>query len=886
MLKKILIGLGSFIFFLLAAAFILPIVYKGKIEIMVKEEINKSLHAKVDFASYDLSIFSSFPNLSIELNDLSVVNQAPFAGDTLAGMKQLSLTLDIMSVIGGGKIDIKSVQLKEPRIHLIVLKDGKANWDIAKEDSSKTEASSEPSKFKVALRSYSITNGMVSYEDASMDFNMLMDDLNHTGKGDFTQDLFVLSTQTQIASADLWFGGVKYLHRAKTELKVDLDMDMPNMKFTFKDNEIALNELILGVDGWVAMPTDDIKMDMKFEARKNEFKNFLSMVPGVYRAGFKDLKSSGTLSLKAFVKGTYNEKQMPGFGLNLKVQNGNFQYPSLPVAVNNVQLNLNVNNADGVPDHTIIDLQQLHVELGNQPFDAKLRIRTPVSDADIQGSLKGDINFATISKVVPLEEGTTMKGTLKANVNVNGRMSAIEQERYQDFQADGLIQLNNFNYSTKENKQGYDLREVKLTFNPRFVELNNFDAMLGKSDVRADGRIDNLLAYLIKKQTLKGNLNVNSRLLDLVALNGNSTSETTPAVADTTPMTLIEVPGNLDFTANLTITKLLYANLILDNVNGKVVIRNQSINMENLSFNTLSGSMKMSGSYATPERKSANMAFDMNITGFDIQQTAKAFESVKKMAPIAEYATGKYSTSLTINGKLNENMEPNLNTMTGAGKLKTESVVINSFGPLLKVAETLKLEQFKQLNVKNVNFSYNIENGRAFVKSYDVNLVGIPTTVQGSTGFDQTIDYTLAMNIPTSKLPSAASNAIGGLISSANSKGANLSMAENVKLNLKMGGTVTKPTVSTDLKETAGNIINSVKDKVKEEINQKKEELENKAKEEADRLKKEAEAKVNAEKERLKKEVEAKVNAEKERLKKEAEKKAKDALKGIFGPKK
>ncbi len=198
------------------------------------------------------------------------------------------------------------------------------------------------------------------------------------------------------------------------------------------------------------------------------------------------------------------------------------------------------------------------------------------------------------------------------------------------------------------------------------------------------------------------------------------------------------------------------------------------------------------------------------------------------------------------------------------------------------VAETLKLEQFKQLNVQDVNFSYSIENGRAQVKPFDVNLVGIPTTVQGSTGFDQTIDYTLAMNIPTSKLPGAASSAIGGLISSANSKGANLSMAENVKLNLKMGGTVTKPTVSTDLKETAGNLINSVKDKVKEEINQKKEELENKAKEEADRLKKEAEAKVNAEKERLKKEAEEKVKAEKERLKKEAEQKVKDAAKDFF----
>lgn len=884
MLKKILIGLGAFIVLLLAAGIILPIVYKGKIETMMKEEINKKLNAKVDFTDYDLTIFSSFPNLSIELNGLSVIGKNPFEGDTLVAMKQLSLTIDIMSVIGGGQIDIKSIQLNEPNIQLLVLKDGRANWDIAKSDSSTTETSGEASKFKVALRSYSITKGNILYDDASMDFKMSMEDLNHKGKGDFTQDLFVLTTNTQIASADLWFGGVKYLHHAKTTLKVDLDMDMPNMKFTFKENELALNELVLGIDGWLAMPTNDITMDMKFDARQNNFKNFLSMVPGVYRDGFKDLKSSGTLALKAFVKGTYNEKQMPGFGLNLKIQNGNFQYPSLPVAVSNVQLNLNVNNADGVPDHTIIDLQQLHLELGQQPFDAKLSIRTPVSDADIKGSLKGNIDFASFSKIVPLEPGTTMKGTLKADVKMNGKMSAIDQGRYEDFQADGLIQLNNFNYSTKENQQGYDLKEVKLTFNPQFVELNNLVAMLGKSDVQATGRLDNLLAYMIKKETLKGNLNVNSRLLDLVALSGNG-STTSTKTADTSAMTLIEVPANLDFTANLNVGKLLYANLVLDQLNGKVVIRNQAITMENLSFNTLSGSMKMSGSYATPERKSADMALNMNITGFDIQQTVNTFETVKKMAAIAANTTGKFSSELRITTKLNEKMEPNLQTMSGAGKLSTDQVVISGFGPLLKVAEILKYDQFKQLPLKNVNLSFTIENGRAVVKPFDVNLVGIPTTVQGSTGFDQSIDYNLAMNIPTSKLPGAATGAISGLIAGANAKGANLSMAENVKLNLKMGGTVTKPTVSTDLKETSGNIINAVKETVKEEINKKKEELENKAKEEADRLKKEATDKVNEEKERLRKEAEEKVRLEKERLKKEAEKKAKDALKGVFGPK-
>lgn len=883
MLKKIFIGLGILIVLLLGAAILLPVIYKDKIVAMVKEEVNKNINAKVDFGDFDLTILSSFPDFTLSISNLSVVGVAPFEGDTLTSAKTLSLTVDVMSVINGGQIDIKKINLQQPLINLIVLKDGKANWDISKPDSSATAAAGEPSKFIVALKSYSIENGRVSYDDASLGFKMTMEDLNHSGKGDFTQDLFVLSTNTTAAATDLWYGGVRYLHRAETKLKADLDMDMPNFKFTFKENELVLNRLVLGMDGWLAMPKEDIVMDLKFEAKQNEFKNFISMVPGAFREGFDGMKTSGTLALKAWVKGTYNDKQMPGFGVNLKIGNGMFQYPSLPVAVNNVQVDLNISNADGIPDHTLIDLNKMHVELGREPFDARLRVRTPVSDADISGNIKGFVNFANISKIVPLEQGTSLTGSMNADLSFDGRLSAIEQKRYEDFQAAGSLLLSKFNYTSKDYKQGFDLNECHLTFNPQNITLNNFDAKMGASDIRANGTLDNLLAYLFKNETLKGSLNLLSNKLDLAAMNGDEPAGTT--TTDTAAMSIIEVPANVDFIANASIGKLLYDDVRLDNLSGKVIIRDKAINMENLSFTTLGGSMKLSGLYATRERKKADIALTMDISGFDIQQTVKTFNTVKKMAPIAEKATGHYSTLFTMVGQLNDKMEPELQTLTGGGKLSTANVTIANFPPLQKAADVLKMEQFRQLNVSNVNLSFTFENGRVNVKPFDVTLAGIPTNIAGSTGFDQTIDYNLAMNIPTSKMPSAATGAINGLISQANAKGANFSMSENIKMNLKMGGTVTNPTVGTDIKETGGKMVDQLKDKAKAEADRLKAEAEAKARAEADRLKSEAEAKAKAEADKLKKEAEAKAKAEADKLKKEAEKKAKDALKNVFGPK-
>ena len=271
-----------------------------------------------------------------------------------------------------------------------------------------------------------------------------------------------------------------------------------------------------------------------------------------------------------------------------------------------------------------------------------------------------------------------------------------------------------------------------------------------------------------------------------------------------------------------------------------------------------------------------------NIKDCDIQQTVKTFNTIKTMAPIAERCNGKYGSTFTLNGKLDQQMNPVMNSLNGSGTLQTGNVTVMNFTPLTKLAEALKMDQFKQLALSDVNLSFDFLDGRIYIKPFETKLAGYKSKIEGSNGFDQTIDYKLNTEIPTAQLPSAATSVIKGLVSEANSKGANLSMGETVNVNILMGGTVDNPVIKTGLKESSGKIVDDLKDKAKEELDKKKKELEDKARAEADRLKKEAEDKAKTEIEKAKKEAEAKANSEIEKAKKEAERQAKDALKNVF----
>ncbi len=903
-MKKAFKIIGIVFLLLIVGLIAAPFLFKDKLIALVKEEANKNLNAKVDFGAFDLTIIKSFPNFTFSIDKVSVIGINEFDKDTLVSLGNLELKMDLMSVIKGDHIKIQSIILNDPRIHALVLKDGKANWDITKPSADTTSTAEEPSKFQLSLNKFAINNGYLLYDDQQGNMRAEMVGLNHELKGDFTQDNFLMETMTSIASLDLIEGGVKYFKHVNTEIKADLEMDMKASKYTFKENEFKLNALIFGLDGFVAMPKEDIDMDIKFLAKKASFKEFLSLIPGIYTKDFADVKTAGNLAFNGYAKGTYNDKMMPAFGLTLKIDNAMFQYPSLPKKVDNINIDLSVSNKDGVPDHTITDIRKFHIEMAGNPVDVRMLITTPVSDANIDGTVKGKIDLNSVKDIIPMEKDEKLNGIITADVVLKGRMSSIEKEQYKDFNASGNMTIEAMQYESKATPYGVTIKKASLDFTPQYMDLTAFDCMLGKSDIQAKGKIENYLAYAMNDEMLKGNLNLTSNYFDLNQFMSDE-PEAAAKPADTAAMTVAEIPANLDFVMTATFNKLIYDNMDITNVKGKLVMANSELRMQGISMNLLDGSMTMDGLYGTKNVKAPVMDFTMGIKNFDIQKTYKTFNTVQKMAGIAEYATGKFNCDLTFKGLMDEHMNPVMPSLNGAGRLQTQNVVLSNYAPLNKVADAIKMDKYKKLNVNNTNISFKFKDGGVDVDPFDIKTGDSKLTVQGRSNFDQTINFPLTFDIARADLGSAANGVITGLISQANSKGANFTAGERIKLSALLTGTAKNPVVKTDLKDAAGKMGDDLKNKAKEELDKKKAELEAKAKAELDKKKAEGEAafnkakadaeakaraegdKAKAEAEKLKKEAEAKAKAEADKAKKEAEEKAKKEaekkLKGLFG---
>ena len=487
-MKKFLKILGIAILVLLVLIAMLPVVFRGKIMDIAKEQMNKNLNAKADFGKLSLSLFRSFPNVSVGLKDMYVAGIGEFEGDTLVSIKSVNIVLDLISAIGMENIKIKRIAIDNPRVHAWMKADGKVNWDIVKETGpEETDTSSGETNLKVELKSFEINHALIRYDDDSTKIKASLDDFNFLMSGDLSQDFSTLLLTSNAKFVNVIYGGIRYLKNAAMTLQMDVDADLKNSKYTLRDNSFALNDLVLKFDGTLGMPNDkDIVMDLKYGLDKADFKSLLSLIPAIYMKDYQDVQAAGKLKLDGMVKGTYNEKTMPDVGLTLLVENGMFKYPDLPKSATNIGIDVNL-FYDGVQnDNTTVDINKFHMDLGGNPVDMTLNIKTPMSDMQINGNLKMNLDLATINDVIPLDS-TTLTGKINAALDFMGFMSYIETEQYEKFKADGSLDIKGFTYKSPDLPRDLSINNASLSFSPKYVEVKSFDAIMGKSDFHLSG---------------------------------------------------------------------------------------------------------------------------------------------------------------------------------------------------------------------------------------------------------------------------------------------------------------------------------------------------------------------------------------------------------------
>ena len=803
-MKKAFKITGIAIVAIIVLLMVLPMVFKGKIETIVKQEGNKLLNAQFDFDNLDISLLSNFPQASITLEDFWLKGIGDFENDTLLQAGELTAAVNLMSLFGDGGYEISKIIIDDTKAKAIVLEDGRPNWDVMKVDSTATETVEETdstsSPFSIQLKKLNIDNLTLIYDDRQAGMYAEVIDLDASCSGDLGSERTTIKLDSETPSVTFRMGGVPFLSKASIGAEMDIDADLAANKFTLKENTLSLNAIRATIDGWVALTESGMDMDIKLNSNEISFKEILSLIPAIYAKDFDGLKTSGEATLAAYAKGSMvGDSIMPEFDVNLNVKNAMFRYPSLPAGVDNINIAASVKNPGGSIDATTIKVNPFNLTLAGNPFSMTADVKTPMSDLDFNVTAKGKLDLGKIKDVYPLED-MQLNGLIDADMSLNGRMSYIQKELYDRMQASGNINLSNMKLQMEAIPE-VDIKKSTFSFTPRYLKLSETTVNIGDNDLTFDSQFENYIGFLLKGTTLKGNLNIASNKLNLndFMSEGDSTATaatTETATADTAAMGIIRIPDNIDFRMQVKMNEVLMNKMKFNNLNGLLIVKNSKVDMQNLSLNTMGGSVVVNGAYATPEKSapSLNAGFSLKEIGF--AQAYRDLDMVQQMAPIFEGLKGNFSGSIKVNTQLDETMSPVMNTLSGSGSLSTKDLSLSGVKAIDMVADIVKKPSLKETKVKDLNIDFTIADGRINTKPFDLTLGDYKMNLSGSTGLDKSIDYKGKITIPAS----------AGKV------------AQLGTVDMNIGGTFTSPKVSIDMeslaKKAATNAVENIANKL------------------------------------------------------------------------
>jgi len=854
-LKITALTLGALLLLVVAAAIIIPVAFKDKIREKVEAGLNDMLTARLSFGDYRLNLFRAFPNASFSVDNLNVTGTAEFEGDTLAAVKSVGIVINLRSLFSDSGYEIKSIVIDRPEVNAIVNSDGRANWDIMKESAEVQEqqpadaaqAEEVSTGLNLMLRRFAIDNGKITFSDNESDMAASVSDLDFLLSGNMSGSQTGLDLEMKASGVSFAMDKIAWLTGADVSFIAGIDALLDSMKFTLRDNTLKINDILLNFSGTASMPGDDIGLDMVFNAPETSFKSLLSLVPAFYMKGYEDLAASGTVSLDGAVRGIYSEADstLPDVALNLQVTDGVISYPALPEKITAINITGKVQTDGREMDNTTADISRFHFELAGNPFDMSLRLATPISDPAVAVAAKGKIDLSKLQQAIPLDS-IDLNGLLDVSLDLAGRMSMIENEEYEKFRAAGTLNIADMSVVMTDMP---DLRisNAALKFSPAYAELTGMKATMGKgSDLALSGKLENYIPYLFSDGTVRGNLSLRSDRIDLNEIMDIIPSDTSGT--DTTAMEMIKIPGNIDFNLDALVSSLTYGRLSANDVRGDITVRDGTVTISETGMKALGGSLLVNAVYDSRDSLIPKFDAGMMISSVNIREAFDAFNTVRQLMPAASGLGGNVSVKIDFSSVLGKNMMPLLNSLSGNGELTSQSVQILGSKSFDRMKSVLKMNPAYTNIVKDLRATFIINDGRLWVKPFDIKVGNIKLNISGDQGLDRTLHYLVRAEIPRAELGDAAGSLMSSLASQAAALGFGAEPPDVIKVNLNVGGTVLDPAITPsfaggNVKSVAAAAADTVKQEVVEKVNEA-------ARQQADKIINEAEenAKVIREK--------------------------------------
>jgi len=746
LLKIIMIVFAALAGLLIVAVVLTVLFFPGE---RIRTTVEKEASSALGMPVSVGKIGLSFAGLpSVRASDITV-GSAQQGETPLLTVKSIKARVNIFALVKKN-IEIESLEIDEPHVMLLTREDDSTNLPPSSEKNEPKASGPPQLPFPITMHSFSINDGLVEVDNRKIDELSLS--FTHELSGDLT------TGNVSLSRGDIMAGG----------MPVSLTAD---------------------IEGWT-------KTTFSLSTGTHDAVNLLELIPVALFPDKGKIGISGTYSLD--VNGEIDSEPVKSavkYTGNMDINSMSIEYEGMPEKIEEIHCRIAFNEKD-------ITLNDVRALIGGSRFSVSGTLNNYTETPSLAVTTEGSIDLKEVGDALPQLSESGLKGKMTFKLAVNGPPSDP-----QAISVDGNATLDGVEVLVPESLQHPALLNGAVSITPSSLTVDNFMLKSGKSDLVFKGTVTDYPALVWPKKgvyaVFKGSLT--SDMLDLTDMLIFDEDAPTPKPWHMEQaIKSMPIPPNLSVDNSIKLNTVVFDKLKADSVNGRFTVKDGSFDLHDLNIRAYKGVLSGDAGLTLTEIGDAEYKGSFKLNALDAGAFLSSFFGVRE-----DMFSGKLSSSLTFNGAGLDSVSM-LENLTGFGNLDIDKGSISNWKFTRELGSYLKFLNFDKLDFDSIRNKFRVENSQVITPDMRIKTSFADITLDGTAGFDKSIDYSISMLLDETTSAKAARqiSALSSLFKGGTGR---------LELTVDAGGTLTSPKFSLDTSKAEDQLKARLKDSLKKE---------------------------------------------------------------------
>jgi hypothetical protein len=700
--------------------------YGDKVKGIVISSINKKLNTPVDVKDISFSVFRNFPNASLVFEDVLIREQSLDA-DTLLYAKRISFLVGLSDLFKNDLV-VKRIIAENSVWKLGIDKDGKNNFEIWKVDSTPGVNQGSFMLEQVLLKSARVR---LQNDFKKLYFQVFIKEGNL--KGAFSKQQFQLDSKADLEIGYFRSEGINYSNHKQAALQLAMNID--SKKYTIRSCNLKLDDMQFLVNGSLNSSPEGLMTDIHVSSPGSGPQALLSLFPRNKLSKAADFTYKGSVTFDMIIRGMLSRTKSP----LVEIKFGASEVTITPVkggeALKRVSFTGFYSNRKSDADPaSVVSIKKFQASLQGNSLKGDIEI-TDFKMPFVRLNIKGAMNVALLPGFFKPDTLESIHGTIAADAFFSGKIGQLNT-----YKAGGTLELKGIGFQLRNKVIAFENFNGLFTLSGNDVEMQNFGGTLGTSDFLVQGSITNLYSWLLlPHQSLVVKAGVTSHELNLDEL-----MEKTRSAQKDTVYTL-HFSDKLSGEINLNVSHLHFQKFEARDLSGRILLADQLLKAESLRFNSMEGSLVISGSINAARNDSILISADAHVKNINITQLFYQMGNFGQAVVEDKNLKGKVMAEIQFVSTWSSNMICNTNKVYTNADITIENGELINFEPTQALSKYVKGADLRNIKFSTLKNRIEIKNRTIYFPTMEVKSSAMDITASGTHTFDNMVDYKIRL---------------------------------------------------------------------------------------------------------------------------------------------